>query len=84
MKEIIKKYKSFRRFEFQEFFDGISIRNDGDTFYGNGWIVEVGEEVEEFIGPMRFITVILQIQIDEEIEVDFINQLKVNFLRGGG
>lgn len=84
MKRITKKYKSFRKLEFEKFFKSKALSNEGDTYYGEGWIVIIGDEKDDYIGPMKFISVTLEIQVEEEIQDDFINQLRVNFLRGGG
>lgn len=45
---------------------------------------KIGEERNKYIGNMSFITVDLNIEIRENISEEFLNNLRLAFLRGGG
>ncbi len=81
---INKTYTSFRRQEFVDYFSNIGILKAEGVFFGQGWEVKIGEERNKYIGNMSFITVDLNIEIRENISEEFLNNLRLAFLRGGG
>ncbi len=81
---INKTYTSFRRAEFIEYFTKIGVRKSEGVYFGEGWEVVIDDEKNKLIGKMPFVTVELTIEIEDEISKEFIDRLRLAFLRGGG
>ena len=82
---LIKKiYTSFKREEFIDFFNKIGEQKSDGVYYGKGWEVVIGDEKNKLIGTIPFVTVDLTIEIEDEISKEFIDKLRLAFLRGGG
>lgn len=81
---INKTYTSFRREEFIEYFKEIGVQRFEGIYEGEGWEVEIGYEKNKLIGKMHFITVDLTINVEDLIAKEFIDKLRIAFLRGGG
>lgn len=85
MKYIIeeKKYKSFKREEFVEYFSSIGSEIEDSVFIGDGWKVSIGKEVIEDRWKMKFPVVKLDFEIREDVYKNFADKLRMAFLRGG-
>lgn len=80
----IKTYRSFRKSEFEEYFSNIGERSDAECFYGEGWIVELGQEENPALGSFTLIQVKIELWLRQDIEERFLEEMKNRFLRGGG
>lgn len=81
---INKTYSSFKRQEFIDYFSKMGVQKSESIYIGDGWEVEIKEEKNKFIGKMGFITIDLTIRVDDTISKEFIDNLRLAFLRGGG
>ena len=81
---IKKTYASFKKEEFIDYFSKIGVQKSDGIYIGDGWEVEIKDEKNKFIGEMRFITIELIIRVEDTISKEFIDELRLAFLRGGG
>ena len=81
---IKKTYTSFKKQEFIDYFCKIGVKKSECRYSGEGWEVEIGDEKNKRIGSVCFKTIDLIINIEETIEKEFLEKLRINFLRGGG
>jgi hypothetical protein len=82
---IIKKtYTSFSRQEFIEYFCRRGVKKAEGIYLGEGWEVKIGNEKNKMIGSVCLKTVDLIINVEDAISKEFLDKLRINFLRGGG
>lgn len=83
-KKVEKIYNSFKKEEFIEYFSKIGYENSKDLYVGDGWQVTVGDEgIRQFKG-FSLPSVKLTIMVREDISDQFMRELMVFFLKGGG
>lgn len=81
---IEKIYNSFKKDEFIEYFSKIGHENSKGHYVGDGWQVMVGEEgIRQFKG-FNLPSVKLSIIVREDIHDQFMRELMISFLKGGG
>jgi hypothetical protein len=83
-KHLIKIYKSFEKSEFEEYFSNIGMAEVNGFYNGDGWRVKIGDEEEVFVGAFRMRQIKIELWLREDIEKQFIEDMRIEFLRGGG
>lgn len=83
-KHIIKLYKSFHRSEFEEYFQQLSRETGKDEYSGEGWRAKVGDEAEKWLGSFKMNQIRIDLWLREDIEEEFLDSMRIKFLRGGG
>lgn len=81
---IEKVYSSFHREEFIDYFSQRGKDLGQGRFSADGWEVVVGHEYNRTAGAFSFKSLKLEIWVSEEISEEFLDDLRKNFLRGGG
>ncbi|MPW26089.1 hypothetical protein GC105_09825 [Alkalibaculum sp. M08DMB] len=81
---IEKTYRSFHKEDFEHYFSNRGKCKNPGVYIGDGWLVYLGDERKELVGPMEFITITITIEISIDIQEEFIAELRKSFLKGGG
>lgn len=81
---IEKTYNSFNRQEFIDYFSRIGAEKEEGLFIGDGWKVHVGEEKKRRFQSFDLPSVKLIIDVREDLHDQFIRELMISFLKGGG
>lgn len=81
---IVKTYNSFKRGEFTEYFSRIGFEKEEGFFEGDGWKVHVGEEEKLRFQTFDLPSVKITIIVREDIRDQFVKDLMIAFLKGGG
>jgi hypothetical protein len=81
---IEKTYNSFKREEFIDYFSRIGSEKEKGLFEGNGWKVQVGDEEKLQFQTFDLPSVKLTIIVREDVRDQFIKDLMIAFLKGGG
>ncbi|MBV1758454.1 MAG: hypothetical protein KMY55_11510 [Dethiosulfatibacter sp.] len=82
--KLVKKYNSFKREEFTDYFSVIGFEKEEGFFEGDGWKVHVGEEEKLHFQAFDLPSVKLTIIVREDIRDQFVKDLMISFLKGGG
>ncbi|MDP3387842.1 MAG: hypothetical protein Q8S24_11445 [Eubacteriales bacterium] len=82
--KIEKTYNSFKREEFADYFSLIGSEKEKGYYEGNGWKVHVGDEEKLQFRTFDLPSVKLTIIVREDIRDQFMRDLMISFLKGGG
>lgn len=83
-KHITKLYKSFQKSEFEEYFQQLGTETERDEYAGEGWRAKIGDEMETRLGSFKMNQIRIDLWLREDIEEEFLDSMRIEFLRGGG